>query len=129
MVRFSIYMMLIARNKASRSLELYQVLRVLLIKKKLISISKLTNENDVYVEFHDECCLMKGQENISSSSSSFDIQPHFDSCAVIRSSSRTNHKWFQVLIQKRHQQYIFYFKIFYRQTKFHVYFYRVLCPY
>ncbi|PON97005.1 hypothetical protein TorRG33x02_073840, partial [Trema orientale] len=42
----------------NKSLKLYNILRVPTIKKSLISISRLTSENNIYVEFHSKflCC-------------------------------------------------------------------------
>ena len=44
---------------STKSLKLHTVLCFPHIKKSLISISKLTNENDVFVEFHSDACYVK----------------------------------------------------------------------
>ena len=43
----------------SHSLKLQNILHVLHIKKNFLSIYKLTNDNYVYVKFHDDHCIIK----------------------------------------------------------------------
>ncbi|PON38510.1 hypothetical protein TorRG33x02_344860 [Trema orientale] len=46
-------------NYHDHALKLLNVLRVPQNKRSLISISKLTAKNDVYVEFHSDFCVVK----------------------------------------------------------------------
>ena len=49
-------------HSKSAKIKLKNILRVPQIKKSLVSISKLTLDNDVYVEFHvDHCVVMDNQ--------------------------------------------------------------------
>lgn len=48
-----------ALNNSQRPLNLKDILYVPKITKNLLSISRLTSDNDIYVEFHDSLCLVK----------------------------------------------------------------------
>lgn len=46
-------------SQNNRSLALNNLLHVLAIKKNLISVSQLTNDNNVFKEFYSDCCVVK----------------------------------------------------------------------
>jgi hypothetical protein len=46
-------------SSITRSLKLCDVLHVPAIKKNLVSISKIIQDNDVLIEFHSSLCLIK----------------------------------------------------------------------
>ncbi|XP_062075736.1 uncharacterized protein LOC133779850 [Humulus lupulus] len=49
-------------SHSSSPLKLRFVLKVLSITKNLVSVSKLAQDNDVFLEFHKNCCLVKDKK-------------------------------------------------------------------
>ncbi|XP_060957927.1 retrovirus-related Pol polyprotein from transposon RE2 isoform X2 [Cannabis sativa] len=49
-------------SSKSCSLNLDSVLQIPTITKNLVSVSKLTNDNNVFLEFHKTCCFVKDKE-------------------------------------------------------------------
>uniref|UniRef100_A0A803Q570 Retrovirus-related Pol polyprotein from transposon TNT 1-94-like beta-barrel domain-containing protein n=1 Tax=Cannabis sativa TaxID=3483 RepID=A0A803Q570_CANSA len=49
-------------SSSSAPLNLHYVLEVPYINKNLVSVSKVTEDNDVFLEFHKHCCLVKDKD-------------------------------------------------------------------